>query len=87
MGAVKQDFERLGESSSVDRKLWLTKMHSAIMAANLQPQCVGPDDDDGAQSSTQSACTRLALSSYEEYRRHSGIMVIKQSNMAKRVRL
>jgi hypothetical protein len=75
------------EGSAVDRKLWLTKMHSAIAAAAAPPQCVGPDDNDTAPSSTQSAYTRLAFSSYEEYRRHSGIMATKHSNMAKRVRL
>jgi hypothetical protein len=84
---LQVDFERLGEGSAVDRKLWLTKMHSAIAAAAAPSQCVGPDDDDTASSSAQSAYTRLAFSSYEEYRRHSGIMATKRSNQAKRVRL
>jgi hypothetical protein len=86
-GLLQVDFKWLGEGSSVDRKLWLTKMHSAIAAADSRPKCVGPDDDDTALSSAQSAYTRLAFSSYEEYRRHSGIMATKRSNMAKRVRL
>jgi hypothetical protein len=86
-GLLQVDFERLGEGSAVDRKLWLTKMHSAIAAAAAPPQCVDPDDDGSAPSSTQSAYTRLAFSSYEEYRRHSGIMATKRSNQAKRVRL
>ena len=73
-GLHQVDFKQLGEGSSVDRKLWLTKMHSAIAAADSRPKCVGPDDDDTALSSAQSAYTSLAFSSYEEYRRHSGIM-------------
>ena len=56
-GLLQVDFEHLDEGSGIDRKLWLTKMHSAIAAANSQPQCVGPDAEDTTQSSSQSAYT------------------------------
>ena len=46
---LRIDFQRLGEGSGIDRKLWLTKMHSAIAAAHSHP----------------SESTQLAFSNYE----------------------
>jgi hypothetical protein len=51
MGILQVDFERLGKGSGINGKLWLTKMHSAIAAADSQPQCIGPNADDTEQSS------------------------------------
>lgn len=83
---LKVDFQQLGEDSSINRKLWLTKMYSDIMTSNAQPHSVDPEDDEDP-TTTQSAYTRLAFSNYEHYCQHSGIIVTKQSNMAKRVQL
>jgi hypothetical protein len=77
------DFQKLDEGSGIDRKLWLTKMHSAI-AASQAPPVQADDDDGGSQPSTY---TQLAFSNYERYRQRSGILATRWSNMAKRVRL
>jgi hypothetical protein len=83
---LRVDFEQLGQGSSIDRKLWLTKMHSAIAASQAPPTLIQTDDDD--ESSPQhSAYTQMAFSNYEQYRQRSGILATKRSNMAKRVRL
>jgi hypothetical protein len=36
---LQVDFQWLGEGSGINRKLWLTKMHSAIAASAAQPRC------------------------------------------------
>jgi hypothetical protein len=83
---LRVDFQQLGQGSSIDRKLWLTKMHSAILAAQAPPTPLQADDD--SESDPQpSAYTKLAFSNYERYRLRSGVLATKRSNMAKRVRL
>jgi hypothetical protein len=84
---LQVDFQRLGKGSGIDRKLWLTKMHSAIAASNAQPRGVSIDDDEDERTESHSAYTNYAFSNYEEYRQRSGILATKRSNMAKRVRL
>jgi hypothetical protein len=82
---LRIDFRKLGKGSGIDRKLWLTKMHSAITASQAPPVLAQADDDD--TGSQPSAYTQLAFSNYERYRQRSGILATKRSNMAKRVRL
>ena len=84
---LQVDFQRLGEGSGIDCKLWLTKMHSAIAASNAQTRGVSIDDDEDDRTGAPSAYTTYAFSNYEEYRKRSGIIATKRSNMAKRVRL
>jgi hypothetical protein len=83
---LRIDFEQLGEGSSIDRKLWLTKMHSAIAASQAPPTLISADED-SESSPSHSAYTQMAFSNYERYRQRSGILATKRSNMAKRVRL
>jgi hypothetical protein len=69
---LQVDFRRLGEGSGINRKLWLTKMHSAIAASAAQPRGVSIDDDDeGVRTDSHSACTTFAFSNYEAYRKRS----------------
>jgi hypothetical protein len=79
------DFEKLGEGSGIDHKLWLTTMHSAIATSQAPPVLAQVDDDD--VSYQPSTYTQLAFCNYERYRQRSGILETKRSNMAKRVRL
>jgi hypothetical protein len=83
---LQVDFRRLGEGSGIDRKLWLTKMHSAIATSTAQTRCARFDDDeDDDRTDSHSAHTIAAFSNYEAYRKRSGILATKRSNMAKRV--
>jgi hypothetical protein len=63
-------------------------MHSAIAASATQPRGVNLDDDDvDDRTDSHSAYTTFAFSNYDAYRKRSGILATKRSNMAKRVRL
>ena len=85
---LQVDFRMLGEGSDMDRKLWLTKMHSAIAASTAQTSHARLDDDkDDDRTDSHSAQTAAAFSNYEAYRKRSSILATKRSNMAKRVRM
>jgi hypothetical protein len=78
---LQVDFQRLSEGNGIDRKLWLTKMHSAIAASNAQPHGVILDDDEDDRTDSHSAYTSYAFSNYEKYRQRSGILATKHSNI------
>ena len=76
---LEQDYRKLGQGSSVDRKLWLAKMHSALEASKVV--C-----NRGAhQLWEHGALATQALDSYNAFQRVSGIPRTKQSNLTKKV--
>lgn len=83
---LQQDYRKLGESSSIDKKLWLSKMHSALSAAT---NVSSSPSEPGAEPSQriQGGMAKAALSSYTRYRTKSGLSATKRSNMAKKARL
>ena len=78
---LERDYVALGEGSSVDRKLWLEQMNSALLAARTS------NSTSTTESRPQSSHAHSALDKYKTYREKAGILRTKRSNMAKRVRL
>jgi hypothetical protein len=78
---LELDFQQLGEGPTIDRKMWLQQMNSALLAAD------SVRDESGDNDRTSTAAASTALVTYARYREESGIAATKRSNMAKRVRL
>ena len=78
---LQTDFRKLGEGATVDRKLWLQRMRSAISAAD------SVITEASGRTQHSSGFVRGAVAKYDSYRKVAGIAATKRSNMAKRVRL
>ena len=77
---LERDFRKLGEGATVDRKLWLQQMRSAISAADSVIT-------ENSNRSRNSAIVGMVVAKYDSYRQLAGVAATKRSNMAKRVRL
>jgi hypothetical protein len=77
---LEKDFHKLGEGATIDRKLWLQQMRSAISAADsvLTESSARP---------RHSGMVTSAIAKYDSYRQIAGISATKRSNLAKRVHL
>ena len=78
---LEQDFMALGEGSTIDRKVWLAKMNSALLAAKTQ------EEQSSQSPRVQSGMAVAALDRYMIYREQSGLLRTRRSNLAKRVRI
>lgn len=77
---LEKDFGKLGEGATVERKLWLQQMRSAISAADtvITAESTG---------SRHSGMVGRAVAKYDSYRQLAAIEAVRRSNMAKKVRL
>ena len=77
---LEKDFGKLGEGATVERKLWLQQMRSAISAADtvITAESTGP---------RHSGMVGRAVAKYDSYRQLAAIEAVRRSNMAKKVRL
>lgn len=81
---LELDYKALGEGSSVDRKLWLERMRSALSAAEVVNSRTQRHRGRRRQ---RSETTEIAIDRYAIYREQAGIAATKRSNIAKKARL
>eukprot|EP00956_Cyclotella_meneghiniana_P031979 scaffold85846_cov40-Cyclotella_meneghiniana.AAC.7 len=74
---LERDFRKLGEGATVDRKLWLQQMRSAISATNSVIT-------ENSTRSRNSAIVGMVVAKYDSYWQLAGVVATKRSNMAKR---